>query len=59
MTLNPREAAEFLIAKARQRGQGGGDNISTIVLRLDASVVERISARIEMPSIADIKRGMA
>ena len=59
MTLNPREAAEFLIAKARQRGRGGGDNISTIVLRLDASVVERKSARIEMPSIADIKRGMA
>ena len=58
MTLSPREAAEFLISKARQRGHGGGDNISTIVLRLDASVTERKAARIEMPSIADIKRGL-
>lgn len=58
-TLTPREAAEFLIGKARQRGHGGGDNISIIVLRLDPPVVERKAARIEMPSIAEIKKSMA
>ncbi len=58
--LAPREAAEFLISKARQRAQGGGDNISCIVLRLDAPVVTSTRhAPIDVPSIADIRKGMA
>ena len=32
--LAPREAAELLINKARQRANGGGDNLSLAVVRL-------------------------
>ncbi|MBN8503832.1 MAG: serine/threonine-protein phosphatase [Burkholderiales bacterium] len=32
--LTPREAAELLINKARQRSQGGGDNLSLAIVRL-------------------------
>jgi serine/threonine protein phosphatase PrpC len=32
--LDPRESCEFLIAKARQRAVGGGDNLSLAVLKL-------------------------
>jgi PPM family protein phosphatase len=32
--LTPREAAELLINKARQRAQGGGDNLSLAIIRL-------------------------
>jgi serine/threonine protein phosphatase PrpC len=35
-SLAPREAAELLIDKARQRAHGGGDNLSLAVVRLDA-----------------------
>ncbi len=34
--LPPREAGEMLIAKARQRARGGGDNLSVALLRIDA-----------------------
>ncbi|MBQ1767377.1 MAG: serine/threonine-protein phosphatase [Aquincola sp.] len=34
--LPPREAAEMLINKARQRARGGGDNLSLALLRIDA-----------------------
>lgn len=34
--LPPREAGEMLIAKARQRARGGGDNLSVALLRVDA-----------------------
>jgi PPM family protein phosphatase len=34
-TLLPREASETLIAKARQRAQGGGDNLSLVLLRVE------------------------
>ncbi|WP_373764194.1 PP2C family protein-serine/threonine phosphatase [Delftia acidovorans] len=34
--LTPREATEFLIDKARVRAQGGGDNLSLVVLKLEA-----------------------
>lgn len=33
--LPPREAAELLVSKARQRAKGGGDNLSMIVLRVE------------------------
>ena len=35
-TLSPREASEMLINKARQRANGGGDNISLALIRVDA-----------------------
>ena len=34
-TLGPREASEMLINKARQRANGGGDNISLALIRVD------------------------
>jgi len=35
-TLSPREATEFMIDKARSRGQGGGDNLSLVVVKVEA-----------------------
>ncbi|MFG6448449.1 PP2C family protein-serine/threonine phosphatase [Roseateles sp. BYS180W] len=37
-SLEPREAAEFLISKARLRARGSGDNLSLVVIKLDALV---------------------
>ncbi|MBN9411559.1 MAG: serine/threonine-protein phosphatase [Burkholderiales bacterium] len=34
-TLSPREATEFMIDKARSRGQGGGDNLSLVVVKVE------------------------
>jgi len=34
--LSPREATEFLIDKARQRARGGGDNLSLVIVRVEA-----------------------
>ena len=33
--LSPREAAEFLIQKARSRARGGGDNLSLVIIKLE------------------------
>jgi len=33
--LAPREAAEMLVTKARQRARGGGDNLSAAIVRVD------------------------
>jgi serine/threonine protein phosphatase PrpC len=33
--LAPREASEMLVAKARQRARGGGDNLSLALVRID------------------------
>jgi serine/threonine protein phosphatase PrpC len=33
--LSPREAAEFLIQKARLRAHGGGDNLSLVIVKLE------------------------
>jgi serine/threonine protein phosphatase PrpC len=33
--LSPREASEFLVAKARQRANGGGDNLSLAVIKVE------------------------
>lgn len=35
-TLSAREAAEFLIEKARSRGHGGGDNLSLVIVKLES-----------------------
>ncbi len=35
-SLPPREATEFLISKARQRAQGGGDNLSLAIVKIEA-----------------------
>ena len=34
--LSPREATEFLIQKARSRANGGGDNLSLVIVKLEA-----------------------
>ena len=34
--LSPREATEFLIQKARSRSRGGGDNLSLVIVKLEA-----------------------
>ena len=34
--LTPREASEFLIDKARIRAQGGGDNLSLAIVKVEA-----------------------
>ena len=35
-TLPPREAAEMLVTRARQRASGGGDNLSLAMVRIEA-----------------------
>lgn len=35
-TLTPREASEMLIGKARNRAQGGGDNLSLAIIKVEA-----------------------
>ncbi|MBK7655066.1 MAG: serine/threonine-protein phosphatase [Burkholderiaceae bacterium] len=34
-SLPPREAAEFLVNKARERARGGGDNLSLVLIKLE------------------------
>ncbi|MDO8277841.1 MAG: protein phosphatase 2C domain-containing protein [Burkholderiaceae bacterium] len=34
-SLSPREASEFLIAKARSRARGGGDNLSLLIVKFE------------------------
>jgi len=45
-TLSPREATEFLIDKARVRARGGGDNLSLIVIKIEALAEEKKPARL-------------
>lgn len=40
-SLSPREATEFLIEKARSRARGGGDNLSLMVVKIEALVEEK------------------
>lgn len=44
-TLSPREASEFLIREARERAQGGGDNLSLIVVRIEQITEEKKTQR--------------
>ncbi len=55
--LSPREASEFLIDKARSRARGTGDNLSVVVVKVEALGSEAAS-RISIPSISSIKDGM-
>ncbi len=34
--MSPREATEFLIEKARRRARGGGDNLSLVIVKIEA-----------------------
>lgn len=36
-SLSPREAAEFLVKKARERANGGGDNLSLVIAKIEPS----------------------
>ena len=40
-SLSPREATEFLIEKARSRARGGGDNLSLVIVKIEALVEEK------------------
>lgn len=40
-SLSPREATEFLIEKARMRARGGGDNLSLVIVKMEALVEEK------------------
>jgi serine/threonine protein phosphatase PrpC len=42
--LAPREASEFLVSKARSRARGGGDNLSLVLMKLEAPQVERTAS---------------
>lgn len=41
VSLTPREASEFLIDKARERSRGGGDNLSLLVVKIEALADEK------------------
>ena len=51
-SLTPREAPEFLIDKARSRARGGGDNLSLVVVKIEALAEEKKGARGVAPSAA-------
>ena len=40
-SLTPREATEFLIEKARSRSRGGGDNLSLVIVKIEALEPEK------------------
>lgn len=40
-SLTPREATEFLIEKARMRARGGGDNLSLVIVKIEALIEEK------------------
>jgi PPM family protein phosphatase len=56
--LPPRESVEYMIAKARSRARGSGDNLSIALVKLDMLEERAIAKRIELPSMADVKRGL-
>ena len=45
-SLTPREATEFLIEKARSRARGGGDNLSLVIVKIEALEEEKKVARL-------------
>jgi PPM family protein phosphatase len=56
--LPPRDAIEYLIAKARTRARGGGDNLSIALIKLDVlDEPTKKTQKIELPSMASIKAG--
>ncbi|MBS0403533.1 MAG: serine/threonine-protein phosphatase, partial [Proteobacteria bacterium] len=50
-TLNPREASEFLIEKARQRANGVGDNLSLVILKVEPPVETKPTRRSSLASL--------
>ena len=44
--LSPREATEFLIDKARTRARGGGDNLSLVIVKIEALAEEKKPLRL-------------
>lgn len=58
-TLDPREACETLIGKARLRAAGRGDNLSLVVIKLVAQPVAPapVAPRIEFPTLDDPPTG--
>ena len=49
-SLTPREATEFLVEKARSRSRGGGDNLSLIVVKIEALEEEKQVTRLVPPA---------
>jgi len=45
-SLTPREATEFLIEKARSRARGGGDNLSIVIVKIEALQDSPTTARL-------------
>jgi serine/threonine protein phosphatase PrpC len=45
-SLSPREATEFLIEKARSRARGGGDNLSLVIVKMEALAEQKPVARL-------------
>ena len=50
--LTPREATEFLIEKARSRAHGGGDNLSIVIVKIEAPLPEK---KILFPDLQGIR----
>lgn len=50
-SLTPREATEFLIEKARMRARGGGDNLSLVIVKIEALEVEKKPLRFGMKPV--------
>ena len=48
-SLTPREATEFLIEKARIRARGGGDNLSLVIVKIEALQEEKKVAPLVPP----------
>lgn len=48
-SLTPREATEFLTDKARSRARGGGDNLSLVVLKIEALAEEKKAPPVAVP----------
>ena len=44
-SLTPREATEFLVEKARSRARGGGDNLSIVIVKIEALEEPKRSGR--------------
>ncbi len=51
-TLTPREASEFLVEKARQRADGTGDNLSLVILKIEAPVDVKPTRRSSLTPLA-------
>ena len=53
-SLTPREATEFLVEKARSRARGAGDNLSIVIVKIEALQETKRVARPVAPSMLGI-----